>query len=160
MATAGRKPVDGPKRNRAKPTHDWTLVADVPYDGDRPDLPKQTLVAGKRMGLLAQTKQWWDVVSTMPHCVLWGPGDWMFALGTVYVAEAVFRGDMTRANELRVREKQMGVTLDARRDLRIRYVDPEALEQEDDEPSSSGGARSGNVTRLEERRRRLTADAS
>lgn len=160
MATAGRKPVDGPKRNRAKPTHDWTLVADVAYDGDRPDLPTHTLVSGKRLGLLAQTKQWWDVISTMPHCVLWGPGDWMFAIATAYIAEAVFRGDMTRAAELRVREKQMGTTRDALRDLRIRYVDPEQLEKAEQDAPDRGARGSGNVTSLGERRRRLTADAS
>lgn len=162
MPAAGRKPADGPKRNRVKPVHDWTLVADVPFDGDRPDLPRHTLVTGRRLGLLAQTKQWWDVVSKMPHCVMWGPGDWMFAVGTVYVAEAVFRGDMTRAAELRTREKKLGLTGDDRRDLRIRYVDPAELE-DGDQPAAKPEKKKGkgsNVTSMEARRRRLTSDAS
>lgn len=163
MPAAGRKPVDGPKRNRVKPTHDWTLVADIPYDGDKPDLPKSTLVSGRSAKLLAQTERWWDVISSMPHCVLWTAGDWLFAIETVYVAEAVFRGDMVRAAELRTRCKQMGTTLDARRDLRIRYVDPAELEN-DDEPEpkktpAKGKGSKSNVTSMDARRRRLT-DAS
>jgi hypothetical protein len=60
----------------------------------------------------------------MPHCILWSPTDWGFALDTLQVHAAFARGDMARAQELRVREKQMGTTMDARRDLRIRYVAP------------------------------------
>jgi hypothetical protein len=34
-------------------------------------------------------------------------------------------GSVTAMGELRQREKIMGTTVDARRDLRIRYIDPE-----------------------------------
>lgn len=165
MPAAGRKPVEGPKRNRVKPVHDWTLVADIPYDDDKPSLPSSTMASGKRAKLLEQTKQWWDVVSSMPHCVMWTAGDWLFALETVYVAEAVFRGDMVRAAELRTRCKQMGTTLDARRDLRIKYVDPKEIDGDGDEGEAkkkASGKKGGgsNVTSMEARRRRLTSDAS
>jgi hypothetical protein len=65
----------------------------------------------------------------MPHCILWDEADWQFALDTASVAAAFHGGDMKQAVELRQREKVMGTTLDARRDLRIRYV--EAVQEEE-----------------------------
>jgi hypothetical protein len=63
----------------------------------------------------------------MPHAVLWTEADWQFALDTAEVAAAFHDGDVKQAVELRQRERIMGTTLDARRDLRIRYV--EAVEE-------------------------------
>jgi hypothetical protein len=60
----------------------------------------------------------------MPHCVLWTETDWQFALDTALIAAAFHMGDTKQAVELRQREKVMGTTLDARRDLRIRYTEP------------------------------------
>lgn len=71
----------------------------------------------------AATIQWWDTLSSMPHCVLWTDGDWQFALDTALVAAAFHNGDVRVATELRRRESAMGTTREARRDLRIRYVD-------------------------------------
>ena len=56
----------------------------------------------------------------MPHCSLWSRADWQFALDTAEVHARFVAG--AGATELRIREKLLGVTLDARRDLRIRYV--------------------------------------
>jgi hypothetical protein len=69
------------------------------------------------------TLQWWDILIHMPHCVLWDDSDWQFALETALLAATFHAGDARVANELRQREKIMGTTMDARRDLRIRYVD-------------------------------------
>lgn len=111
---AGPKPKpDGTTVHRNPLVHDWTEVVAVPYAGERPAIGRAP----------AATKRWWTVISTMPHCVLWTPADWQFAVDTVRIHAAFARGDMVRAQELRVREKVMGTTLDARRDLRIRYVD-------------------------------------
>lgn len=79
----------------------------------------------------AATRDWWDTVSTMPHCALWNEGDWQFALDTALLAAAYHAGDMRAANELRQREKIMGTTSDARRDSRIRYVPPVDDDTED-----------------------------
>jgi hypothetical protein len=65
----------------------------------------------------------------MPHCVLWDEDDWQFAFDTALVAANFHAGQMARANELRTREKIMGTTLDARRDLRIRYVEETAKQE-------------------------------
>src|SRR5688572_21449163 len=113
MAVQGAKPKEADQKvTRVPLTHDWTDVADVPYAGDVP-----------RIGTVGPaTKDWWSRLTKMPHCILWAPTDWRFAMDTALIHNAFSLGDLARAQELRVREKQMGTTYDARRDLRIRYV--------------------------------------
>lgn len=106
---------DDERRTRHKPTHDWIEVQRVPFEG-APSLPHGP-------GWPAETRKWWKVVSRMPHCVLWDESDWRFALDTAILVAAFHGGDMKLATEVRQREKIMGTTLDARRDLRIRYVE-------------------------------------
>jgi len=61
----------------------------------------------------------------MPHTTLWSETDWQFAVESLHVAAmAIESPDPRWYTELRQREKIMGTTFDARRDLRIRYVDP------------------------------------
>ena len=127
MPIAGRKPKPaGQAINRNKPVTDWVEVEDVPYSGPRPELPKTRMVATQfgpqEHDLQPMTVQWWESASTMPHCRLWTPSDWMFALSTAMVADAAFCGGVGAATELRNREKVLGTTVDYRRDLRIRYV--------------------------------------
>ena len=123
MPVAGRKPKpDGQKRNRVAPVHDWTEVPNVPFAGG-PKLPARM---PDSKGWPAWTKRWWKAVSSMPHCALWEDGDWQFALDTALIAAAFHSGDTKSATELRQREKILGTTVDARRDLRIRYVEPAA----------------------------------
>jgi len=59
----------------------------------------------------------------MPHAVLWHPSDWRFAMDTALLVAAGHEGGRV-ASEVRQRERVMGTTVDARRGLRIRYVDP------------------------------------
>jgi len=92
---------------------DWTLVPDAPFVGG-------PALGYRRPAWPAATRRWWSVVSTMPHCSLWSRADWQFALDTAEVHARFVAGG--GATELRIREKLLGVTLDARRDLRIRYV--------------------------------------
>ena len=116
MPVRGTKPKpEDQRRNFSKPTHDWVEVEDVPYDGKVPPLPRE-------VGFPALTRRWWKVISRMPHCRLWAEADWQFALDNAIVAAAFHGGDLKVATELRQREKIMGTTADARRDLRIRYV--------------------------------------
>jgi hypothetical protein len=63
------------------------------------------------------------------------------------VHNAFAKGDMGRASELRLRERAMGTTADARRDLRIRYVKPQV-----ESPEQTSGMVSDFAA---ERRRRL-----
>lgn len=125
MPAAGRKPNTGqPIRHRTKPVHDWTEVDAVRFDR-APKLPK---TQPNGMPWPAWTLDWWKAVSTMPHCALWEDEDWRFAIDTASVAAVFHGGDIRVATELRNREKVMGTTMDFRRDLRIRYVDPKPKE--------------------------------
>lgn len=142
MPVAGRKPKpDGQKRNRVKPTYDWVEVLDVPFRGG-PKLPARR-PDGRTWP--TATKKWWTVVSAMPHCVLWGPGDWEFALASAQLVAEFHDGNMRVAPALLQREKVIGLTVDARRDLRIRYVDEHTVADTD-----------GSVTAIAEYRAMLS----
>lgn len=158
MPISGAKPSGRPTVNRNKPTHDWTTVPNRPYTGPRPELPltRQVMVKNGEVEIVPiedRTRQWWQVVSSMPHCILWTDSDWVFALDTAMVHASAVYGSVTASSELRQRERILGVTMDARRDLRIKYVDEEA------EESVSLTTGVAGVTQLTERRARL-ADGS
>ena len=142
MVASGRKPKpEDQRRNRNQPMIDWVQVVDVPYEGPVPSPGR----------LPAQTRRWWAVVSRMPHCVLWDEADWQFAIATALTHAAFVRsnGAPSYASELRRREVLLGLTWDARRDLRIRYVSPPEVTEDavlDESPVS-----------LAERRRELEA---
>lgn len=147
---------------------DWTDVPDAPYTGPSPDLPK--LGGRKRWNDLVL--QWWEQVRAMPHCSLWTPTDWHFAVETALMKQQFWadyaEGEMksTAATEIRRREDQIGTTTEARRKLRIRYIEtgdedyaPEDdldIEVTDQEVAASDG---GTVTSLADRRARLTRPA-
>lgn len=121
MPVAGRKPKPaGQAVNRVQATHDWTDVVNVPSAGRK--LPPR-MPSG--MAWPTWTKRWWAAVSTMPHAVLWSETDWEYAFVTATIhADWAAKGSTALAKELRDREKVIGTTVDYRRDLRIRYVDP------------------------------------
>lgn len=129
MAVSGAKPSNRPVVHRVKPTHDWQEFPNVAYTGPRPELPtsRTVLKDGEPVEypLEKRTRQWWDAVSKMPHCVVWQDSDWAFAVETAMVHAVAAHGNISAMAELRMREKVLGTTLDARRDLRIRYVEPE-----------------------------------
>ena len=131
MPVAGRKSKpEGQTRHRVKPVHDWIDVPNVPFSGG-PKLPTKT---PQGLSWPAWTRRWWAVASSMPHCALWSDADWQFALDTAAVkAEFHMRGGGPLATELRNRERVLGTTVDYRRDLRIRYVDPDAVKPEADD---------------------------
>ena len=127
MPLPGSKANEGqPIRHRNKARHEWVEVEHRPFE-EAPRLPR-TQPSG--LPWPKATKRWWQVVSRMPHCILWDEADWQFALDTATTVAVFHGGDMKVAVEVRQREKVMGTTLDARRDLRIRYVD--VVEETDD----------------------------
>jgi len=149
MVMSGRKPVDRPVVHRNKPAVEWTEIPNTPYKGERPVLPDTREVINKAGDVSVypipdSTKDWWESVTTMPHCVLWTPSDWAFCSDTALVHAQAVTGVISAMAELRQRERILGTTFDARRDLRIRYVDVEA------EPSKLAP-----VDSLDERRARL-----
>ena len=138
MPVPGRTPKPaGQAVNRNKPTTEWVEVLNVPYAGARPELPVTRTVIGQfgpvEVEIKGITRDWWDTISAMPHCILWAGSDWAFALTTALVADAAFTGGIGAATELRNREKILGSTFDYRRSLRIRYVDQPAETGDDAE---------------------------
>lgn len=93
------------------------------------------------------TRRWWKAVASLPHTVTWTDGDWQFAQDTAQLVAAFHAGDHRLAQEIRKREAIMGTTADARRDLRIRYVEPAPAEPAD----------SPSVTAMATYRREVTA---
>ncbi len=141
MPVTGRKANEGkPVRHRVTPTHQWLEVPDVPFKRG-PAVPKTPRGS---VPWPAATRAWWKAVARMPHCILWGATDWMFMADTAVIHAAFHLGDVKAASELRQREKVMGTTMDARRDLRLRYVAPEAK------------AKKAGVTAIEDYRKRLS----
>ena len=125
MAITGRPPKPpGQAVTRHASTTTWTEVEDRPYRGRVPALPQR--VPGLETAWPRRTRSVWAAWSRMPHCILWSPADWQFAIDTVTVA-ALFHetAEPKYAAELRAREKVLGTTFDARQSLRIRYVEPE-----------------------------------
>jgi hypothetical protein len=117
------KPSGAPRRNTTPLAHEWIEVADVPFAGKAPTLPRE-------VDWQVQTRRWWAIVTAMPHCVLWTDSEWRVAIETAYVADAFYAGKVGAAVELRRREAALGMTLDSRRDLRIRYVAPAEMAPE------------------------------
>ena len=114
------------RTNKPAPGSEWVEVPDVPFAGVVPELPESRTIVTRdgqvSVELQALTRQWWETISVMPHCVLWSASDWMFALSTALVADAAFCGIAAAQTELRNREKVLGTTSEFRRGLRIRYV--------------------------------------
>jgi hypothetical protein len=129
MAMAGRKPSERPTVTRHKPTHDWAEIPNVNYSGECPELPlsRTVLKYGEpvEVPIEKRTRNWWNALIKMPHCILWQESDWEFAVDTAMVHAMANHGAISAMAELRMREKVMGTTVDARRDLRIRYVEIE-----------------------------------
>ena len=114
MPVKGRKPKEE-NRHRVQPRHQFVEVQNIPFT-KAPKLPVEGAWP-------KQTRKWWKAVTALPHCALWDEGDWAFAVDTALIHAAMWGGDLTRAAEVRLRERAMGTTADARRDLRIRYVE-------------------------------------
>lgn len=131
MPVTGRKTKpEGQTVHRNPLVHEWTEVDNVQFVGG-PKLPSRR-TNGRMWD--TRTKKKWDAWRAMPHCMLWTDTEWDFALDSIEVA-ALFHesGEMKFATELRNREKILGTTLDFRRDLRIRYVEPNPQNDSDTE---------------------------
>lgn len=165
MPLSGPDPKENSVRRNA-PTHTWSEVPNEPYAGTPPVTPpaSRTIVVDgevKRFKLVSLTRAWWKTVSTMPHCRLWSESDWLFAAETALIADDFYRGNTKAATELRQRERILGTTADARTALRIRYVDQTPTTGDQEATSAGSATNRGDrpVARLDDRRRRLTADA-
>jgi hypothetical protein len=170
MKMALRGPAAKAIKHGKTPNADWVDVPDAAYAGPSPDLPK----LANRRKWTDLVVQWWEQVRTMPHCVLWEPTDWQFAIETALMKDQFWReyadGEMksTAATEIRRREAVLGTTAEARRQLRIRYV-PSGEGCGDDTPQTPvvvqevadtlEGGSVATVTPIADRRARLSRSA-
>lgn len=196
MAVPGRAPLD--EKIGRTPNAEWLDVFDIPFAGERPELPVSRMYLTAEgvpleLELSEQTRAWWVIVSTMPHCILWTPADWQFAVDLALLKDGFYYSpgaNVSAAVEIRRREDQLGTTVEARRKLRIRYLEAPAtaapserlerrtvkelrelakdrglevrasMRKPDLLELLDAAAAPTNVTRLDERRRRLIdADA-
>lgn len=145
MGLPGAKPkADRSQVRHRNPVADWTEVDDVPFEGG-PALPPRArgdAVSWAEAGVIPgedwppATVHWWSVISRMPHAKLWAESDWAFAFLTAEVHARTCEGWKGYTGpELRQREKLLGVYADARRDLRIRYVEPKPKADPDETPA-------------------------
>lgn len=153
MAVPGREPNPDSVNRNAKV--DWTEVEDKPFTGKIPvKLPATRIVMTPGgplpMTLEDATELWWETITRMPHCILWTPSDWAVALTTAYVADSAFKGNNGSFGELRIREDLLGVTAEARRKLRIRYV----TKTKPAAKTKTTASKTSNVTNIDERRLR------
>lgn len=133
MPRVGRAPKEDATRRRTNSPDEWLDVPNVPYRGKKPRLPATRATKGAMGAMvdvpyLAETREWWRVISSMPHAALWDAADWQFALATAVIADQAFSGSVSAASHLLMRGKILGDTSDARRALRIRYTDPDTGE--------------------------------
>lgn len=151
MGVPGTKPTADRSQVRFKGSvAEWTEVEDVPFS-DPPVLPEREVsVNYHEAGLVPggwpdSTLRWWAVICRMPHCKLWSDADWEFAFTTAETHARFAEGwKGASGSELRQREKLMGVYHDARRDLRIRYVEPRKLKA-DASATGTDGATVANM---------------
>lgn len=155
MAYRGQAP-KGIKHGRGV-SADWTEVPNTPYEGPSLDLPKHRRGEPKWQ---PQVEAWWETVRRMPHCILWEESDWLFALETAYMKNdwwMEYHGGVvhsTKSTEIRRREDQMGTTREARRKLRILYVDPPETSTTDGHDPEVRET-TATVTELDSRRARI-----
>jgi hypothetical protein len=126
MPVGGAKPKpEGEAVTRNRPVFDWTEVENVPFE-DGPRCP-QYRPNGTRWPAYVLRK--WSVWRRMPHARLWTDADWQFVFDTLEIAARFCETNNPQiAAELRQRERWLGTTMDARRDIRIRYVEPKKPE--------------------------------
>lgn len=157
----------GPAPKAVKHGHsggEWTDVPDAPYTGpgsdrDLPDIPG--------LPWYETTTAWWNIVRRMPHCRLWTEADWIYAIEVAVLKNQiwgeVFGGALpgNLLSEERQRLALLGMTMEQRRKLGIRYVDPALFPEEfpngaaaeTSNPGTGGNVK--DITKAPSRRARL-----
>lgn len=117
-ARIGVGPLPSEGRRASTPSSGWIAVPHKPFeDGRKRELPPD-------QDWPIQTHRWWNTLRVMPHACLWDESDWEFAIATAFISREFYYGKTGLATELRIRERSLGVTEEARRAQRIRYVEP------------------------------------
>jgi hypothetical protein len=145
MARPGPQPKATPKHGHSGAG--WIDYINTPYTGPGSDME---LPATPGVQWFGQVEGWWEQIRQMPHCADWAPTDWIFAIETALFKQNMysefFGGTIhaTMITEIRRREDQMGTTVEARRKLGIRYVDPAQVTQEETDAPGADETTPGN----------------
>jgi hypothetical protein len=121
MPVGGRRPKPpGQAVTRNPRLYGWTEVENTP-NMSGPRLPPR-----RRNGPAwpAYVRARRDAWRRIPHAALWQPSDWEFALDTIELVARAAEDDapVSLISEIRLRERTLGTTWDARLSQRIRYV--------------------------------------
>lgn len=122
---AGRGPAPKPKDlrvNRVKPKRgEWQILPAEPFKGTRPPLPKVT------GGLLAATKNTWEIWWSSPMAHMWTRAEWPTLIRLIVMVDRVtralnrgefFTGFASMNTEIRQIQDHLGLSEKGRRDLR------------------------------------------
>lgn len=151
----------GPAPKAVKHGHtgaEYVDVPDSPYagPGSQRDLPD---IQG--LPWYEPTIGWWQIVRAMPHCRLWTESDWLFAIETAVLKNQLwgemFGGAIPSAllTEIRHRENMLGLSMEARRKLGVRYVDPAAFPDEQPAVEAKPAGNVKDISKAPSRRARL-----
>jgi hypothetical protein len=140
----------------------WTEVPDVPFTGG-PDLPP----LGRNKKWHPLVVKWWAIVTAMPHCTLWRDEDWQDLLELAYDKDFYWKcGDKrttSQSTEIRRKSDGLGIGLQARQKLRIKYVKPVAEDQQAAARAAAAAAAAAaggaKVTSLADRRANASKSA-
>lgn len=137
MALVGAKPVADRSQvrrtNAESQNHQWHEYLNTP-NVKAPPLPPRAMLSGDSdaptgAGLGRwpdRTMSWYRAVSRMPHTRDWSQEDWEFCWDVAEQHARFHEGwKGYGGSELRLCRRMLGDTWDARRDLRIRYLDAE-----------------------------------
>jgi hypothetical protein len=147
----------GPAAKAVKHGHsggEFVDVPDLPYTGpgSQRDLPE---IPG--LPWYPQVEAWWATVRKMPHCRLWIEADWLFAIETAVLKNQIWGeifGGALPANllsEERQRLALLGMTMEHRRKLGIRYADPALFPDEDSAPVAAEPTNVKDITKAPSR---------
>jgi hypothetical protein len=120
MALRGQRPKPPGQAITRHPRHDWVEI-ERSNTTRGPRLPPR-----RRNGRPwpESVRRKWSSWRQMPHTVLWQASDWDFAFDAIELVARAADGDAPIAllSEIRLRERTLGTTWDARHTQRLRYV--------------------------------------
>lgn len=122
----------------------------------QPDLPTFTIQVTIADEMVTQefqwspmTLEWWTMLGQHPLAPEFIETDWSFLMETARIHEEFWRGKMSLAGELRLREAKYGFTPEDRARLRMQFAQAVSAETETKKQVMSARDRMRGVKRLE-----------
>lgn len=153
MAGKGPAPKGNAVRRNAKVIALRVIEADPAEQPELPEFNIKITVKGevyeKRFDWPDQTRDWWTMWRESPLAKEFTMNDWSELLDTALLHAALWNGDLSVSNELRLRVAKFGATPEDRARLRIQFANAgtaEAKEQQTASRGSSARKRRGPLT--------------